>query len=147
MAQRMRISIEPSTLDGVRIYTITPADMPPQNRNRLAVHVHGGCYVLNPREAALPEAIFLAGFVRMRVFAVDYRMPPEAYFPAALDDAVTVYKAATEMVPPANITVLGNSAGGALTLEMMLGAKQEGLPMSGAIAPGTPMPDVTTQSD
>ena len=147
MAERMRVSIEPSTLDGVRVYTITPADMPPQNHNRLAVHVHGGCYVLNPREAALPEAIFLAGFARMKVIAVDYRMPPEAYFPAALDDAVTVYKAAIEMVPPANVAVFGSSAGGALTLEMMLRAKQEGLPMPGAIAPGTPMSDVTKQGD
>ena len=147
MAERMRVTIAPSVLDGVRIYTITPADMPEANRNRLAVHVHGGCYVLNPREAALPEAIFLAGFARMTVIAVDYRMPPEAYFPAALDDAMTVYRAAVKRVPPGNVAVFGSSAGGALTLEMMLRAKQDGLPMPGAIAPGTPMSDVTKQGD
>ena len=43
-------------------------------------------------------------------------MPPEAYFPAALDDAMTVYKAAIRMVPPSNVGVFGSSAGGALTL-------------------------------
>ena len=48
--------------------------------------MHGGCYVLNPGEAALPEALFMAGFGHFKVIAVDYRMPPEAYFPAALDD-------------------------------------------------------------
>ncbi|MFC0410656.1 alpha/beta hydrolase [Roseomonas elaeocarpi] len=147
MAERLRVSVEPTTIDGVRAYTITPADLPERNRNRLAVHVHGGCYVLNPREAALPEAIFLAGFARMKVIAVDYRMPPEAFFPAALDDAMTVYRAAIRMVPPANLAVFGSSAGGALTLEMMLRAKAEGLPMPGAIAPGTPMSDVTKQGD
>ena len=147
MAKRMRVSIEPSVLDGVRIYTITPSDIPAQNSNRLAVHVHGGCYVLNPREAVLPEAIFMAGFNRMKVIAVDYRMPPEAYFPAALDDAMTVYRAAIKMVPPGNLAVFGSSAGGALTLEMMLRAKQDGLPMPGAIAPGTPMSDATQQGD
>lgn len=147
MAERMRVTIAPSVIDGVRVYTITPSDIPERNRNRLAVHVHGGCYVLNPREAALPEAIFLAGFARMTVIAVDYRMPPEAYFPAALDDAMTVYKAGIQRVPPANLAVFGSSAGGALTLEMMLRAKQEGLPMPGAIAPGTPMSDVTKQGD
>ena len=147
MAERMRVTVEPSVLDGVRIYTVTPSDVPAQNRNRLAVHVHGGCYVLNPREAVLPEAIFMAGFNRIKVIAVDYRMPPEAYFPAALDDAMTVYKAAARMVPPANLAVFGSSAGGALTLEMMLRAKAEGLPMPGAIAPGTPMSDVTKQGD
>ena len=43
--------------------------------------------------------------------------------------------------------MFGSSAGGALTLEMMLRAKQAGLPMPGAIAPGTPMSDVTKQGD
>lgn len=147
MAERLRVRVEPSTIDGVRVYTITPADMPAQNRNRLAVHVHGGCYVLNPREAALPEAIFMAGFARLKVIAVDYRMPPEAYYPAALEDSMTVYKAAIKMVPPQNVAVFGSSAGGALTLEMMLRAKRDGVPMPGAIAPGTPMSDVTKQGD
>jgi len=41
----------------------------------------------------------------------------------------------------------GTSAGGALTLEMVLRAKQLGLPMPGAIAPGTPMSDVTKVGD
>jgi monoterpene epsilon-lactone hydrolase len=78
---------------------------------------------------------------------VDYRMPPEGYFPAALDDAMTVYKEALKTYDPKNIAVFGTSAGGALVLEMMLRAKQMGLPMPGAIAPGTPMSDVTKTGD
>ncbi len=147
IAGRMRLAVESTTIDGVHAYIIIPEDMPARNRDRLAVHVHGGCYVLNPREAALPEAMYLAGFARMKVIAVDYRMPPEAYYPAALDDAMTVYQAAVKMVPPQNVAVFGSSAGGALTLEMMLRAKQGGLPMPGAIAPGTPMSDVTKRGD
>ena len=147
MIERMRVKVENSTIDGVKVYIITPDDIPAQNRNRLLVHVHGGCYVLNPHEAALPEALFLAGFGRFKVIAVDYRMPPDAYFPAALDDAMTVYKAAIKLVPPANVAVFGSSAGGALTLEMMLRAKAENLPLPGAIAPGTPMSDTTKQGD
>ncbi len=147
MAERMHVTIEPSTIDGVHTYTLTPETIPDANRNRLLLHVHGGCYVLNPHLAALPEAILVAGFGHMKVIAVDYRMPPEAYFPGALDDAMTVYKAAARMVPPRNLGVFGSSAGGALTLEMMLRAKAEGLPMPGAIAPGTPMSDVTKQGD
>lgn len=147
LAERLRVTVEPTTIDGVRAYTVTPTDLPDANRNRVAVHVHGGCYVLNPREAALPEAMMLAGFGRMKVVAVDYRMPPEAYFPAALDDAMTVYKAVIRTADPRNVAVFGSSAGGALTLEMMLRAKRDGLPMPGAIAPGTPMSDATKQGD
>ena len=89
----------------------------------------------------------MAAYGGFRVISVDYRMPPDAYFPAALDDAMTVYKAAIKLVPPANVAVFGSSAGGALTLEMMLRAKAENLPVAGAIAPGTPMSDTTKQGD
>ena len=147
MADRLHVAIEASTLGGVKIYTLTPAEIPAQNRNRLLVHVHGGCYVLNPHLAALPEAIQVAAAAHIKTMAVDYRMPPEAYFPAALDDAMTVYKAAIGMVPPRNVGVFGSSAGGALTMEMMLRAKGEGLPLPGAIAPGTPMADATNAGD
>ena len=43
--------------------------------------MHGGCYVLSPGEAGLPEALMMAGFGGFKVIAVDYRMPPAAYFP------------------------------------------------------------------
>ena len=89
----------------------------------------------------------MAGFGHFKVISVDYRMPPEAYFPGALDDAMTVYKAVLKSTDPKNIAVFGTSAGGALTLEMMLRAKQLGLPMPGVIAPGTPMSDATKTGD
>jgi monoterpene epsilon-lactone hydrolase len=147
MAQRLHVKVEDGMIDGVRVYRVTPETIPHQDAKRLLIHVHGGCYVLNPHEAALPEAVMMAGFSHMRVISVDYRMPPEAYFPAALDDAMTVYKAALKMTNPSDIAVFGSSAGGALTLEMMLRAKQEHLPLPGAIAPGTPMADATEHGD
>ncbi len=147
MAERLHVTVEPSTIAGVPVYVLTPRDMPAGNRNRLLVHVHGGCYVLNPHLAALPEALQVAAASGIRTISVDYRMPPAAYFPAALDDAMAVYKAAVASVPPGNLGVFGSSAGGALTLEMMLRARTDGLPMPGAIAPGTPMADATQAGD
>jgi acetyl esterase/lipase len=74
-------------------------------------------------------------------------MPPEAYFPAALDDVLTVYKDVLKTTDSKNVAVFGTSAGGSLVLETMLRAKQEGLRLPGAIAPGTPMSDVTKTGD
>src|SRR3954453_20121932 len=147
MMERLRVKVEKTTIDGVRAFIVTPDVISPENRNRLLIHVHGGCYVLNPGEAALPEALFMAGFGHFKVISVDYRMPPEAYFPAALDDGVTVYRNALKTMPAKNIAVFGSSAGGALTLEMVLKAKADGLALPGAIAPGTPMSDVTKVGD
>jgi monoterpene epsilon-lactone hydrolase len=147
MMERLHVKVEKTNIDGVRAFIVTPDVIAPENKNRLLIHVHGGCYVLNPGEAALPEAMFMAGFGHFKVIAVDYRMPPEAYFPAALDDGLTVYKNAIKTTNPKNIAIFGSSAGGALTLEMVLKAKQDGLPLPGAIAPGTPMSDVTKVGD
>jgi len=147
MLERLHVKVERTTIDGVRAFILTPETIPPENRDRLLVHVHGGCYVLNPGEAGLPEAIFMAGFGRFKVISVDYRMPPEAYYPAAHDDAMTVWRAAIRMADPRKMGIFGTSAGGALTLAMVLRAKQEGLPLPGAIAPGTPMSDTTKVGD
>jgi acetyl esterase/lipase len=147
MRERLHVKVESTTIDGVRAFIVTPDVIPPENRNRLLVHVHGGCYLLSPGEAATPEAIFMAGFGHFKIISVDYRMPPEAYFPAALDDAMTVWKAATKMADPKNMGIFGTSAGGALTLGMVLRAKQDGLPLPAAISAGTPMSDVTNVGD
>ncbi len=147
MLERLKVKVEKTTIDGVRAYIVTPETVAPENRNRQLIHMHGGCYVLNPGEAGLPEAIFMAGFGHIKVISVDYRMPPEASFPAALDDGITVWKAALKTTSPKNMAIFGTSAGGALTLEMVLKAKELGLPLPGAIAPGTPMSDVTKVGD
>lgn len=147
MAKRLHVKIAQSMIAGVTVYRVTPETIPARNTNRLLIHLHGGCYVLNPHEAALGEAVLMAGMSHTPVISVDYRMPPTAYFPAALDDATAVYAAVLKTTKPQDIGVFGSSAGGALTLETMLRAKQARLPMPGALAVGTPMADETEHGD
>jgi acetyl esterase/lipase len=147
MRERLHVSVKPSTIDGVRVFEVTPDSIPPEHRDKLLIHVHGGCYELSPGEAGTSEAIMMAGLGHFKVISVDYRMPPEAYFPGALDDAMKVYQAVLKSSDSKKVGVFGTSAGGALVLEMMLRAKQLGLKMPGAIAPGTPMSDITKTGD
>ena len=147
MRERLKVKVEPGIMAGVKIYTVTPEKVLPENRDRMLVQIHGGCYVLNPGVAALPEAMLIAAIGGYRVIAVDYRMPPEAYFPAALDDSMAVYKEVISKTDPKRVGLIGTSAGGALVLEMGLRAKQLGLPLPGAIASGTPMSDSTKTGD
>jgi acetyl esterase/lipase len=81
------------------------------------------------------------------VIAVDYRMPPEFYFPAAVDDCFAVYKHVVRTTDPKRVGIFGTSAGGALTLSVVLRARQEGIPVPAVIAPGSPMSDVTGVGD
>lgn len=147
LRRQLDVQVEPLTLGRVKGFTVVPNAIPPENRDRLLIHLHGGCYVLGGGMAGTREAMYMAAFGRFKVISVDYRMPPAFPYPAALDDAVTAWKAALTMAQPENMAVFGTSAGGALTLALVLRAKQEGLPLPAAIAPGTPMSDLTKTGD
>jgi acetyl esterase/lipase len=147
LRKELGVAVEPMMIGGVKAFMVTPQNIPPENRNRLLIHVHGGCYVSFPGESGTTEAIFMAGFGHFKVISVDYRMPPDHPYPAGLDDAIAVWKAAVKMADPKKMAIFGSSAGGALTLSMILRAKQENLPFPAAIAPGTPMADLTNAGD
>lgn len=147
LRKALGVKVEPLKIGGVNAFVVTPQNIPPENRNRLLIHVHGGCYVSFPGESGTTEAIFMAGFGHFKIISVDYRMPPDHPYPAALDDAMAVWKAAIKTTDPKKMAIFGSSAGGALTLSMVLRAKQENLPLPAAIAPGTPMADLTDAGD
>jgi acetyl esterase/lipase len=135
------------TIAGVNCYILTPDNIPEQNRNRLLVHVHGGGYVFAPGEAATREAFLMAGFSKFKVISIDYRMPPDFPYPAAMDGAMAVWKEVTQTNEAKKMAIFGTSTGGGMTLAMVLRARTEGLPLPGATAPGTPWSDMTKTGD
>jgi len=147
MISALHVKVEPATIAGVKSYVVTPEVMAPANRNRVLLYFHGGGFVLRPGEAGLAEAIELAGFGHFKVISVDSRMAPDFPFPAAMDDAMAVYRETLKTTKARNIGIFGTSAGGSITLAMVLRARTEGLPLPGAIAPGTPWSDMTKTGD
>ena len=147
LRENLGVKVEPGEIAGVKIFKVTPNEVPEANRNRLLIHVHGGGYVLAPGESGTGEAILLAGRGHFNVISIDYRMPPDFPYPAAMDDAMAVYKEIVRTTDPKKIAIFGTSTGGGMTLAMVLRAKAEGLPLPAAIAPGTPWSDLTKTGD
>ena len=73
LRETLRVKVEPMTIEGVKAYMVTPEVIPPENQNRLLVHVHGGCFVSFPGESGTVEAVYMAGFGHFKVLSVDYR--------------------------------------------------------------------------
>jgi epsilon-lactone hydrolase len=144
---KLDVKVVPTKIGGVNVFIVTPDGMPEANRNRLLVHVHGGGYVLGPGESGTREAILMAGYGKMKVISIDYRMPPDYPYPAAMDDAMAVWGEVVKTNDPKNMAIFGTSTGGGMTLAMVLRAKKEGLPLPAAIAPGTPWSDMTKTGD
>ena len=92
LAQRLHIKVESATIAGVHIFYVKPGLVPDLNKARLMMHVHGGAYVAFGGRRRRTEAILLAHSAGIETVSVDYRMPPDAPFPAAVDDSVAVWR-------------------------------------------------------
>lgn len=147
LKKEFNVSVDEGRLGGVRIYDVKPAAIAEENRHRLLMNVHGGGYVSGRGISGTSEAIFMAYYGKIEVIAVDYRMPPEFPFPAAVDDSVAVWKEIIKTHTPNSVGIFGTSAGGGLTLATVLKLKQLGLPLPGAIMAGTPWSDLTKTGD
>lgn len=147
LKQKLGVSVLPTKIAGVNVFVVTPNKFAPGNERRLLMHVHGGGYVFGPGEAALPEAMLLASIGGYKVVSVDYRMPPDYPYPAAMDDAMAVWKELLKTNRARGMGVFGTSTGGAMTLALVLRAKAENVPLPAAIAPGTPWSDIAKIGD
>jgi acetyl esterase/lipase len=132
--------------DGVRVYTITPADISADD-TRVYLDPHGGAFIVGGGEVSRATGIMTARKVGMRVWSVDYRMPPDHPFPAAVDDCLAAYRALLQEHRPEEIVVGGTSAGGNLTAALILRARDEGLPLPAAAILLTPALDFTHAGD
>jgi acetyl esterase/lipase len=111
--------------------------------SRAMLHHHGGAYVSGRPEGYRSLSARLARALRADVLSAAYRLAPEHRFPAALDDALTTYRAMIERFDPANLAVSGDSAGGGLTLALLQRVRDEGLPLPAAGVLLSPWADLT----
>ena len=106
------------------------------------LHFHGGGYVVGSA-ALYRDFIWRVGrAARARVLYFDYRLAPEHPFPAALDDAVKVYRWLAARIDPRRIAAVGDSAGGGLAMGTLGRLRDEGIPLPGAAVLISPWTDL-----
>ncbi len=138
---------EHQTIEGVPVLVVTPKSYDPKKGRKILLYIHGGAYTLGKPDFLYADFAPLADRTGLKVYAVDYRLAPEHPFPAALEDALKVYRNLQRRVGARNIAILGDSAGGALSLSMLLKAHAEGLPMPAAVVLYSPWSDIDKIGD
>lgn len=123
-------TVTSSTIAGVPVRIVTPPAVAPGMQDRVLINLHGGGFRVD--SGSLTESIPIANLTGIKVVSVLYRMAPEHPFPAAVDDAIAVYKDLLKTHKPNHIAIYGTSAGAILTAEVTVKIRQSGLPMPAA---------------
>ncbi|HLK32906.1 MAG TPA: alpha/beta hydrolase, partial [Terriglobales bacterium] len=115
----------------------------PAGRSRSILYFHGGGYALGSAKAYAEMTSWIARAAQARVFVLDYRRAPEHRFPAALEDALLAYRwIASSGAGPSAISVMGDSAGGGLTLALLCSLRDRGAALPGCAACISPWVDL-----
>lgn len=146
MAAHIDADIEEIDAGGVRVFVITPRDLPAGD-DAIYMDLHGGALLWGDGESCREMGKLTANMVRAKVWAVDYRMAPDHPFPVPVDDCVTAYSALLRERAPSQVIVGGASAGGNFAAATILKARDEGLPLPAGCVLMTPEIDLTECGD
>jgi len=111
---------------------------------RVLLHLHGGAYFMGSPDSYRLRAVRFGYRLGAEVFVPAYRLAPEHPFPAALDDALDVYRAVRAARPGLPLFLSGDSAGGGLALALLLRLRALGLPAPAGAILLSPWTDLTT---
>ena len=138
--------VEDLTAGGVTVFAVTPDGLDPTDE-RVYLDIHGGAFIVGGGDVCRAIAAMTARKIGMRLWSVDYRMPPDHPHPAAVEDCLVAYRALLERHRPEDIVVGGASAGGNLAAALILRARDAGLPLPAAAVLLTPALDLTQSGD
>ncbi len=111
--------------------------------DRLILHCHGGAYVSGRLVQAKAIAALVCGAAHIRTVTFAYRLAPEYPYPAAVEDALTVWDTLmAQGFAPEKITLVGESAGGNLCLALCQRLRTQGRKLPAGLALLSPWADL-----
>lgn len=135
------IAVEPTSIASMRAEWIAA----PEASDRVLLYLHGGGYVMGSLDTHRKLAGDLARAAGVRVLLLDYPLAPEQPFPAATDAVVAAYELLAREVSPERIAIGGDSAGGGLTVSVLLALRDRGLPVPAAAVCISPWVDLVRE--
>lgn len=145
--ERTGVVMEETDIGGVPTMVIRPKESERRSVRHAVLYFYGGGHVVGSPFEDLPISATLAAGLGITIYAPHYRLAPENPYPAALDDGLAVYRALLDTYESSRLAVVGESAGGNLTLSTLLAIRDSGEDMPQATALLSPWVDLADQSD
>jgi len=131
--------IQDHVLDELAIESIRAVEAPA----RVILYLHGGAFFMGSPDSYRNRAMRLAYRCQAEVFVPAYRLAPEHPYPAALDDALAAWKFVKDLRQGAPLFIAGDSAGGGLSLSLLVRLRDLGLIMPNGAVLLSPWTDLT----
>jgi acetyl esterase/lipase len=139
------VRVEQSQMAGIDVDWLRPKGA---REDKILFYLHGGAYVLGSRRTHRQLVSHMAKEAGVTAVLPEYRLAPEHPFPAAIEDAVAVYRALLESgLKPEDIVISGDSAGGGLSVATLLALRHAGDPLPAAAVLLSPFLDVTASGE
>jgi monoterpene epsilon-lactone hydrolase len=126
-------------VDGLAIESVCAVESPA----RVILYLHGGAFFMGSPSSYRNRAMRLSYRCQAEVFVPDYRLAPEHQYPAAHDDTLLAWRFVKALRPHAAIFVAGDSAGGGLSLSLLVRLRDSGLVMPNGSFQLSPWTDLT----
>lgn len=133
-------------LDGVPTLQVTAGGVGAAD-GRAVLHFHSGGYVMGSAHGYRNFAARLSRACGVPVVVPDYRLAPDHVYPAAVDDALTAYRAMLARHGADRLVVSGDSAGGGLAIAVLMAVRDMGLPLPLAGVAISPLLDLAGEGD
>jgi len=134
-----RLRFQDHSVDGLRIESLCAVEAPV----RVILYLHGGIFFMGSPASYRNRAMRLSYRCQAEVFVPAYRLAPEHPYPAALDDALAAWRLVKNLRPEAPLFLAGDSAGGGLSLSLLLRLRDLGLSMPNGAVLLSPWTDLT----
>jgi acetyl esterase/lipase len=123
-------------------------NIPGVSNHTVILYLHGGGY---SGGSIITHRSLVAGIAKTaqaRALIIDYRLAPEYCYPAPVEDALAAYKwLLSQEITPEHIVLAGDSAGGGLTLALLVALRDEGAPRPACAVCLSPWTDLTGSGD
>jgi monoterpene epsilon-lactone hydrolase len=140
-----KVAVSRVEVEGVPSEWLVPPDAP---EDRALLYLHGGAWILGSTDLYRAFVSRMAFLSQTKALVINYRLAPEHPFPAGLEDCLTAFDFLTASgIRPENIVVAGDSAGGNLTLALLVALRDRGSPLPGAAVVISPATDLTGSGD
>ena len=129
-------------IDGVRVLEVTPGRV---RDDRCIVYMPGGAFLVGGRHLHRNLLARIAYVTGARIVAVEYRKLPRHPISASLADCQAVYEAVLRARPADEVILMGDSAGGFLSLALMASIQDLGLPEPAGVVALSPLCEVRSE--